>query len=244
MTKGKQLTDADVAGKRFNRLTVIRISGRRRSYCADGSVKQVYVIVECQCECGNILTPQWCDVKRGHTKSCGCHRRDVTIARSFKHGQARRGKLTPEWISWKGMIKRCSDPGSPDYDRYGGRGIKVCQEWQGPDGFNEFFYAMGKRPGTRYSLERKDNSLGYSPENCVWARDIEQANNKRNNFIVELAGQSFTVAELARELRTDLNTGTIYRRLHDGWPVERAFFEQPEVQVRVAKHHSYPEATA
>lgn len=82
---------------------------------------------------------------------------------------------TPEYRAWRSMGHRCNNPRDASYSRYGGRGIKVCGRWKK---FENFLEDMGARPRVGYSLERKNNSLGYSPSNCVWATAKEQMRNR------------------------------------------------------------------
>lgn len=89
-----------------------------------------------------------------------------------KHGRAG----TPEYVIWEGMKARCSNPNRPRYNRYGGRGIGVCDRWQD---FSLFLTDMGERPGPGFSIERIDDSKGYEPGNCRWATRAEQQRHKR-----------------------------------------------------------------
>lgn len=148
------------AGAVFNRLTVI---GR------DWERARVHWI--CRCRCGSEVSVQSTDLRSGHTKSCGCHRADVSRMRETTHGQSK----TATYDIWAGMIGRCTNPNDSVWEYYGGRGIKVCRRWRK---FENFFADMGERPTGR-SLDRKNNDQGYSPGNCHWATKKQQANNRR-----------------------------------------------------------------
>jgi len=83
---------------------------------------------------------------------------------------------TPEYWSWSGMIQRCTNPRNPAFHNYGGRGIKVCKRWLK---FENFFADLGLKPSPKHTLDRINNSRGYSPDNCQWATWKEQNNNRR-----------------------------------------------------------------
>ncbi len=105
------------------------------------------------------------------------------------------------------MKDRCRRPKAMHYAEYGGRGIAVCERWA--NSFQAFWEDMGPRP-EGYTLERTDNSKGYSPENCRWATRTEQANNKRSNRFTTLNGERMTYAQAARA--TGVTHWTVRRR--------------------------------
>jgi hypothetical protein len=98
---------------------------------------------------------------------------------SFKHGARRKGeKTSPEYDAWRNMKKRCLDPNIPDFHLWGGRGIRVCDEWI--NSFEAFLLAVGPRPSIRYSLDRFPDPDGhYEPGNVRWATKPEQRHNSK-----------------------------------------------------------------
>lgn len=113
------------------------------------------------------------------------------------------------------MLSRCSDPRNQNYPRYGGRGIKVCEEWLSVE---TFFSDMGERENG-FSLERIDNEKGYCPDNCKWSTSREQARNRRTNVVIEHNGKRMLLLDWAKEL------GITYQSLRyrlKNWPLERA----------------------
>ena len=94
------------------------------------------------------------------------------------HGENRRGKRTPEYISWTNLVQRCTNPKNVSFNNYGGRGITVCERWLK---FENFLADMGRRPSAKHSLDRyPDNDGNYEPSNCRWATAKQQAHNSRN----------------------------------------------------------------
>jgi len=139
---------------------------------------------------------------------------------NHKHGHARKGKCTPTFISWSAMMQRCLDENSSNFERYGGRGIKVCKRWLT---FKNFLEDMGERPSKEFSLERKRNEGNYVPSNCRWATAQEQAQNRRSSKMLTHAGKTQCVSAWAAESGVPYYT-LCARISRYGWSVERALF--------------------
>lgn len=155
----------DITSHRFGRLVAlypseIRYKGRMFQWV-------------CQCDCGNTVTVLGTNLSRGNTKSCGCHRDELISNVRKTHGMSG----LPEYSIWKGIRKRCYSESEPAYKNYGGRGIDMSPQWK--DSFEQFYLDMGPRPSADHSVERKDNDIGYSKENCVWATRSDQSRNRR-----------------------------------------------------------------
>lgn len=118
---------------------------------------------------------------------------------------------------WSEMRRRCNMPSHKQYLDYGGRGIRVCDRWLS---FDNFVADMGPR-STGGMLERVNNDLGYSPENCKWATRVEQNSNRRNCIYVFLDGEQVTLKEACR--RKGLKYRPVVKRIqYRGWSIDRA----------------------
>lgn len=122
---------------------------------------------------------------------------------------------------WKNMRQRCSNPNCPAYPAYGGRGITVCKEWDDYITFKG--WALQNGYSEALTLDRKNNDLGYSPENCRWATVKQQSNNTRTNHVLEHNGQKNTLSQWAEILGVSVTT--LWDRLKSGWSVERTLTE-------------------
>ena len=182
-------------GKRFGRLTVIEFAGISKTR------KAMWI---CQCDCGTITNPiAGYRLRGGATKSCGCYKRDLLIERSTKHNLCH----TRIYRIYSLMKDRCHSPNAEKYHRYGGRGIRVCDEWLNSfEAFYEWSMANGYREDL--TIDRIDNDGNYEPSNCRWATNEEQANNRGHHILLEINGETKTIAQWSKE------TGLKYRTIH------------------------------
>lgn len=188
----------DITGQRFGMLVVVSYAGR-----PDYDTRW-----ECACECGVISVKRGGALKSGRTKSCGCNQAPKKTGRK---------PATPGRYCWQSMRQRCYYAKDPHFHNYGGRGIIVCEEWR--QSFDTFIRDMGPRPTPLHTIERMDNDGPYCPDNCRWATDKEQSNNRRNNFRVTFRGITRTLTQWAEEL--GVKHGCLAYRLRH-WDLERA----------------------
>jgi hypothetical protein len=140
---------------------------------------------------------------------------------STTHGHSKDRKITKTLASWRNILTRCFNKNRSDFDRYGGRGIKVCKRWHE---FENFLADMGERP-EGMTIGRINNDGHYCKSNCRWETSIQQAGNKCNSNLLTVNGITKTVSRWASDL--GCNYHTIEGRLRRGWTPEQATTIKP-----------------
>ena len=221
-------------GTVFSRLTVV---GEAEPFvnCKTGYRSSAS---ECECECGARVVVRNNSLRTKSTQSCGCLQRESAIA-SATHGHSRRSnQRTGEYNSWACMVSRVTNPKNPRWERYGGRGIVMCERWKS---FENFIADMGQKPSPQHSIDRfPDRDGSYCPENCRWATDQEQRINCGDVRRFTFYGMTKTVREWSKI--TQVLAKTISNRLDAGWP-ERFAFWGPVGSKLAALKSRYPHLT-
>lgn len=207
--------DINIIGKKYGMLTIIdekppiKVSGKNKR------------IVLCRCDCGNTVETRLWYLGSGKKKSCGC-------LKSSQNGLG----TTKLCKVWNGMHRRCENPRDKSYERYGGRGIKVCDAWSGKDGFmtfREWALSNGYKEGL--TVDRIDVNGWYSPENCRWATYKEQNNNQTENHWVTYRGETHTISQWSDI--TGVSQNNIMQRLNKlNYSVGEALGYEPHVIKR------------
>ena len=198
----------DLTGQRFGRLLVVREDGNRNT---SGSI-----LWNCICDCGKEVSVSSGTLRSGKTKSCGCLRRDT-----FK---SINGIPHPRLSSiYWAMKERCYKPYNLAYHNYGGRGIRICDEWldaeKGHDNFIR--WALENGYSDDLTIDRIDVNGNYEPSNCRWATKSEQSRNTRRNRYVTYNGEKMCLQKAA-EL-SGIKASTIRSRISYGWSEDRLF---------------------
>lgn len=198
----------DLTGQRFARLTVIRFIPQEERTVRGYNWW-------CRCDCGNEIKANASKLKKGLQQSCGCLKEEMKpflgdITRKYKYSNKRLYSV------YQSMMTRCTVENSREYENYGGRGIKVCDEWLGEYGYDRFAewaisagYDVNAERG-KCTLDRIDTDGDYCPENCRWISNQDQQNNRRDNVLHTYKGETHTIADWSRII------GIPYTRLHYG----------------------------
>lgn len=196
----------EMVGKRFGRLMPIIDCGKNERNMLQ------YL---CACDCGESKVIAGIYLRNGETQSCGCLRRESMSERNgnLSHGKAK----TSVYLSWQSMKTRCTNNKHKHFYRYGGRGISYDPHWET---FENFYADMGDKPAG-FTLERIDNSKGYSKDNCKWASRKEQLRNTISTVNLTYKGKTQCMLDWAKE--TGLKYSTIRSRVNLGWAADQIF---------------------
>ena len=189
----------DLTGQKFNRLTVIE---------RDTSRKGTYWI--CKCDCGDTKSIRASNLTTGRTHSCGCWYAETNITHHLSS--------VPEYQTFMSMKARCYNPKNKQYADYGGRGIRICDEWL--DSFETFYADMGTKPSKTHSIDRINVNGIYEKSNCRWATVAEQNSNTRSNRLITHNGITLTLSQWAD--KTGIHRKTIQSRLENNCSIEEA----------------------
>lgn len=185
--------------RKFGRLTIVRYLSLDANH---------HRRVRCRCICGKTIVTTENHLKTGHTRSCGCLRREmakrsvrVAQAKARSHGFCSHRRVAPEYRCFLSMHQRCENPCNPAYRYYGARGVRVCKRWSGRDGFVHFIQDMGRRkPGM--TLGRILDGKLYSPATCEWESRAQQGAEARGHHAMvklhKIHEQSKTVLRVQR----------------------------------------------
>lgn len=208
----------DLTGKRFGKLTVLG-----RNYEKTNGKRNW----DCVCDCGNLRVVSTGLLNNGSVRKCSLCCKKAQSENAIRVSKNKHGMVNSKlWKIWYGMRARCRNPKINGYKNYGGRGIKVCEEWDKSFvSFMEWANKNGYKEGL--SIDRIDPNGNYEPSNCRWVTRLEQANNKRTSFFVSYNGETHTISEWSRI--TGINQNTLQSRIKRyGWSVERAICTIPK----------------
>lgn len=213
---GRGRKAVDLVGRVFGRLVVIARSG------SNARKRAIWL---CRCACGTECTKVSSDLLSGDSNSCGCLRLEP-YARKHGHAamQANGQKSTKIYRAWLNMKERCTNPKNPRWADYGGRGITIDRRWES---FEMFLEDMGQPEESHLTLDRKDNSKGYSKDNCHWVDYVSQRRNRRDAVSrVVLFGEDLTLVDAVKKYGSISYDGVLMR-IGKGWPVIDAILTGP-----------------
>ncbi len=203
----------DLTNKRFGKLVATEIA----------YVKNYRRYWKCKCDCKNITVVRE-DALIRSTRSCGC------LINADRKGEPITHGLNGSRIQriYNGMKQRCYNKNNHGYGDYGGRGIKICDEWLGENGLLNFYnWAMANGYEDDLSIDRIENDGNYEPSNCRWSNDSEQRRNQRQKQY-EVDGEIHTIKEWAEI--SNIKYDTLRWRINNGWDIKDAI-SQPESHI-------------
>lgn len=208
-------------GNRYGKLIVIDFSHTENGYS----------YWKCKCDCGNvkIIRGTYLTQKRRAVKSCGCLIKEKAPDNLPKHKCITHNMTGTKFYGvWNSMVMRCHNPESLSYKRYGAKGINVCNRWRK---FENFYCDMFPSYKEGLTIDRIDNSKGYSPENCRWVDMKVQCNNKTSNHTIIYENKEYTLSQASEKF--SISYHTLKRRIYNGWSVKKAI----ETPVKRRKKH-------
>lgn len=212
----------DITGKRYGRLTVISRDPN----------KQCFWI--CLCDCGNFHSSLSTRLNNGNCRSCGCLQRETMESfweKCTTHGEGSVKTRTKEYTAWAQIKSRCTNTKNKAYYRYGGCGITMCDEWL--NSYETFLDDMGRAPSPKHTIDRKNNNLGYSKDNCRWATYSEQNRNKNITRLMSINGVTMPLIDWCEA--SGMPYSTVMYRVNNGWSDHEAI----HTPIRVFKTGPY-----
>lgn len=172
----------------------------------------------CRCDCGTERIVCGTNLVQGISKSCGCLNRERTIERNIANTK-HHTKSNRLYRIYYGILTRCLNEKSPNYQLYGAKGVTVCKEWKDNyEAFKEWSLKNGYRDDL--TIDRINPKGDYEPSNCRWATPKEQATNRSNVKLYTYNGKTLCISDWAKEF--GIKYITLYQRLKKGIPFEEA----------------------
>lgn len=173
----------------------------------------------CRCDCGTERIVSANSLKNGASKSCGCYHSDIMKDVGHKANTTHGMSETRLYAIYKHMLNRCYNVNDISYKNYGQRGVIMCDEWK--ESFESFMnWALANGYKDNLSIDRINVESNYSPSNCRWSTEKEQANNRRSNRNYTYNGETHNITEWAEIY--NMNYKKLWKRLNTGWTIERA----------------------
>lgn len=245
MKYGKMRNDVFPIGTRFNRLVVVEVI-----LPETGPINVSTIKYRCKCDCGNEKIARHGDLRRGMTQSCGCLQREIVQKIRTTHGDTPGGNHNRLYDVWWSMNERCKYPSQRYWKSYGGRGIKVCDEWKSPHGYVNFktwAYNNGyhDQPADTpridlLTIDRMHPNGDYCPSNCRWIPMWMQFANQRSAHLYSVNGEVLHTAEVERKY--GVKSSIISDRVnYQGWSDDAVSLsiECPELGLHKDKRRNY-----
>lgn len=202
----------NLIGKRFGNLVVISENTDIHDWRARWN---------CVCDCGNEIVVRADSLMSGEKLSCGCN----APKKWSKQAREKHGMTGTElYKRWAAIKQRCLDSEKPDYGRYGGAGVTICDEWK--DSFVSFMnWALANGYEEELSIDRIDNEKGYCPENCRWIRLEKQSANRKSNIYITYNGETKTLTDWCKYFNVNYDR-TKARIQKYGFSFEESIFSE------------------